>query len=235
MIDTAALLQEVKSLGLTLDETALSRFDRYAEMLVETNRQFNLTAIKEPAEIAVKHFADSLSLLAALEIPEGAALLDIGTGAGFPGVPLLIARPDLKITMVDSTGKKLNFVREVLSDLNLNAAVIHGRAEELGRGELRESFDVVTSRAVAALNVLCEYCLPFVKVQGTFAAMKGAKGSEELALCRTAIPTLGGKYGTTKAFTLSDGAERNIILIQKISQTPPKYPRVSAQIAKKAL
>ncbi len=235
MIDTAALLQEVKSLGLTLDETALSRFDRYAEMLVETNRQFNLTAIKEPAEIAVKHFADSLSLLAALEIPEGAALLDIGTGAGFPGVPLLIARPDLKITMVDSTGKKLNFVREVLSDLNLSATVIHGRAEELGRGEMRESFDVVTSRAVAALNVLCEYCLPFVKVQGTFAAMKGAKGSEELALCRTAIPTLGGKYGTTKAFTLSDGAERNIILIQKISQTPPKYPRVSAQIAKKAL
>lgn len=235
MIDTAALLQEVKSLGLTLDETALSRFDRYAEMLVETNRQFNLTAIKEPAEIAVKHFADSLSLLAALEIPEGAALLDIGTGAGFPGVPLLIARPDLKITMVDSTGKKLNFVREVLSDLNLSATVIHGRAEELGRGELRESFDVVTSRAVAALNVLCEYCLPFVKVQGTFAAMKGAKGSEELALCRTAIPTLGGKYGATKAFTLSDGAERNIILIQKISHTPPKYPRVSAQIAKKAL
>lgn len=235
MIDTSALKQEILALGIALDDTALNRFDRYAELLVETNKHFNLTAIKEPEEIAVKHFADSVSLFSALHIPEGANVLDIGTGAGFPGVPLLIVRPDLKVTMVDSTGKKLAFVRSTLEDLGLEAQVIHGRAEELGRGELRESFDIVTSRAVAALNVLCEYCLPFVKVNGTFAPMKGAKGSEELALCRTAIPTLGGKYQSTKSFTLTDGAERNIILIQKISQTPPKYPRASAQIAKKAL
>lgn len=234
-IDKKLLANQAQLLGVTLDDTALERFELFADLLVETNKKFNLTAIKEADDIVIKHFADSISLFSAIDIPEGAKILDVGTGAGFPGIPLLICRPDLKLTMLDSTGKKLAFVREALEKLGLSAEVIHSRAEEEGQGEMRESFDIVTSRAVAALNVLSEYCLPFVKVGGTFAAMKSAKAEEELGGARTAIKTLGGKFVATEQRILGDGGERNIIIINKSSQTPPKYPRVSAQISKKPL
>lgn len=235
MINKEKLRLEAEGLGLKLTEEMIEKFDRFAELLVETNKVMNLTAIKDPDEIAVKHFADSLSVFTAADIPEGASVIDIGTGAGFPGIPMLIFRPDLKLTMVDSTGKKLNFVRQTLEELNLSAEVIHTRAEELGQGAKRESYDFAVSRAVAALNVLSEYCIPFVKPGGEFIAMKGAKAAEELAAAKTAIKTLGGAFSKEFSLNLSDSAERSLIIIKKISQTPTKYPRPSAQISKKPL
>lgn len=229
------LKKEALLAGVELNEEMLERFDCFASLLIETNKQFNLTAITEPDDIVVKHFADSISLLGAVNVPKGAKLIDVGTGGGFPGIPLLIARPDLDITMMDSTGKKLNFVSGAVTQLGLKASIVHARAEEAGRGELRESFDFAVSRAVAALNVLAEYCLPFVKVGGMFIPMKGAKAAEEMGLARTAVKTLGGKYINEVNPRLSDGAERSIIIFEKVSATPPKYPRPSAQISKRPL
>ena len=235
MIDRNQLKAEANALGLLLDETQLEMFDTYAEMLVETNKQFNLTAIKTPEDIVTKHFTDSLTVFAAADVPDGSKVIDIGTGAGFPGLPMLIYKNNLELTMVDSTGKKLDFVRSAVSALGLDAEVIHARAEELGRGELREKFDFAVSRAVASLNVLCEYCLPFVKTGGSFIALKGSKADDELAVSRTAVKTLGGKFICSKEIMLSDEQTRNLVIIEKAAATPPKYPRASAQISKKPL
>ena len=169
-------------------------------------------------------------------MPKGAKVLDVGTGAGFPGIPLLIMRPDLDLTMIDSTAKKLKYVENTVNELGLIATTLHTRAEEAGQSkEYREKFDFVCSRAVAALNVLCEYCLPFVRQNGLFIAMKGAKAQEEIDGAKAAIKLLGGKIIAEKSFSLSDGGERTLVVIKKISQIPPKYPRPSAQIAKKPL
>lgn len=236
LYNPSLLLEDAAKLGIEVTEEMLSRFEKLAFLLVEQNKTMNLTAITDPDGIAVKHFADSISALSAAEFPQGAKVLDVGTGAGFPSIPLLIARPDLEMTMIDSTAKKLKYVASAVESLGLTAEVLHTRAEEAGQNkEYREKFDIVCSRAVAALNVLCEYCLPFVKVGGVFLAMKGAKAQEEIADAKSAIKTLGGKIVDEKSFTLSDGGERTIVVIKKISQVPPKYPRVSAQIAKKPL
>ena len=235
MIDRNQLKTEANALGLLLDETQLEMFDTYAEMLVETNKQFNLTAIKTPEDIVTKHFTDSLTVFAAADVPDGSKVIDIGTGAGFPGLPMLIYKNNLELTMVDSTGKKLDFVRSAVSALGLDAEVIHARAEELGRGELREKFDFAVSRAVASLNVLCEYCLPFVRTGGSFIALKGSKADDELAVSRTAVKTLGGKFICSKEIMLADEQTRNLVIIEKAAATPPKYPRASAQISKKPL
>ncbi len=236
MYNTSLLLSDAEKLGISLTDEQIKRFEKLAELLVEQNKTMNLTAITDPDGIAVKHFADSISALSAYEFSENAKVLDVGTGAGFPSIPLLIARPDLQMTMIDSTAKKLKYVASTVETLGLNAEVLHTRAEEAGQNkEYRERFDIVCSRAVAALNVLCEYCLPFVKVGGVFLAMKAAKAQEEIADAKNAIKTLGGKIVAEKSFTLSDGGERTIVVIKKISQVPPKYPRVSAQIAKKPL
>ena len=236
MIDRKQLKSEAFALGLSLNDTQLEMFDAYAEMLVETNKQFNLTAIKSPDEIVTKHFVDSLTVFTSADFPkEGSRVIDIGTGAGFPGVPMLIYDNSLETTMLDSTGKKLDFVRSALERLGLHADVIHARAEELGRGELRETFDFAVSRAVASLNVLCEFCLPFVKQGGKFIALKGSKADDELAVSRTAIKTLGGKFIQCKELLLADEQTRNLVIIEKREPTPPKYPRPSAQISKKPL
>lgn len=236
VINKELLAGNAASLGVSLGEEALNSFDLLASLLIEQNKTMNLTAITEPDEIVVKHFADSLTLLSVTDIPNGAKILDLGTGAGFPGLPLLIARPDIDLTMLDGTAKKLNYINATLERLSLNAETLHARAEEAGKSpKYREKYDIVCSRAVAALNVLCEYCLPFVRVGGKFVAMKSAKAPEELELARNAISLLGGKVTDIKSLTLSDGGERNIIIIEKISHIPPKYPRVSAQIAKKPL
>ena len=235
MIDRNQLKTEAQALGLLLDEKQLEMFDTYAEMLVETNKQFNLTAIKTPEDIVTKHFTDSLTVFAAADVPDGSRVIDIGTGAGFPGLPMLIYKNNLELTMVDSTGKKLDFVRNAVSALGLDAEVIHARAEELGRGELREKFDFAVSRAVASLNVLCEYCLPFVRTGGSFIALKGSKADDELAVSRTAVKTLGGKFICSKEIMLADEQTRNLVIIEKAAATPPKYPRASAQISKKPL
>lgn len=236
MYNTSLLVSDAEKLGISLTDEQLSLFEKLSELLVEQNKTMNLTAITDPDGIAVKHFADSISALSAYDFAENTKVLDVGTGAGFPSIPLLIARPDLEMTMIDSTAKKLRYVASTVETLGLSAEVLHTRAEEAGQSkEYRESFDIVCSRAVAALNVLCEYCLPFVKVGGVFLAMKAAKVQEEIADAKNAIKTLGGKIVAEKSFTLSDGGERTIVVIKKISQVPSKYPRVSAQIAKKPL
>ena len=236
MYNTRLLVSDAEKLGISINDEQLSRFDLLSELLVEQNKTMNLTAITDPDGIAVKHFADSISVLSAADIPQGASILDVGTGAGFPGIPLLIMRPDIDLTMIDSTAKKLKYVENTVNELGLIATTLHTRAEEAGQSkEYREKFDFVCSRAVAALNVLCEYCLPFVKQNGLFIAMKGAKAQEEIDVAKSAIKTLGGKIVAEKSFTLSDGGERTLVVIKKISQVPPKYPRPSAQIAKKPL
>ena len=236
LIDRELLKSNAASLGVELNDEALGRFDMLAELLIEQNKTMNLTAITDPNEVVIKHFADSISLFSAVIPEEKAKILDLGTGAGFPGIPLLITRPDIPLTMVDSTAKKLRYVADTVEKLGLDAEVLHARAEEAGKNpEYREQYDIVCSRAVAALNVLSEYCLPFVKVGGVFVAMKGAKAEEEITDAKKAIGILGGKIVDKKTFTLSDGGERTLIIIKKISQTSPKYPRVSAQISKKPL
>lgn len=236
MYNTQLLVSDAQKLGISINDEQLSRFELLSELLVEQNKTMNLTAITDPDGIAVKHFADSISVLSAAEIPQGAKVLDVGTGAGFPGLPLLIMRPDIDLTMIDSTAKKLKYVENTVNELGLIATTLHTRAEEAGQSkEYREKFDFVCSRAVAALNVLCEYCLPFVKQNGLFIAMKGAKAQEEIDAAKGAIKTLGGKIVAEKSFSLSDGGERTLVVIKKISQVPSKYPRPSAQIAKKPL
>ncbi len=236
MINKALLKEEAGKIGVSLDETALDRLDLYAEMLVETNKTLNLTAITEPNEILYKHFIDSLSLLSCLEFKENSDVIDVGTGAGFPGVVLLIARPDLKMTLLDGTNKRLVFIKSVLDALGLNANIVHMRAELAARnGNFRERFDIVTARAVANLNTLSEYCMPFVKLGGLFAPMKSAKTDEEVLGARGAIKLLGGEIIEIKELNIENCGERYVILTKKISQTPSKYPRASAQISKKPL
>lgn len=221
--------------GFIVDEKKAALFRRYAELLREWNEKMNLTAITEPDEIAVKHFYDSMLLLTVYDIPEGAAVIDVGTGAGFPGVVLKIMRPDIKLTLLDSLNKRLVFLGEVLKELGLEATCLHARAEEAARGNLRESFDLATARAVAALPVLSEYCLPFVKVGGAFVAMKGPSANEEASAAERAISLLGGKQEGVKEHHLPGGDVRLFVTVRKISQTPTKYPRPSGKIAKSSL
>ena len=236
MINKALLKIEADKIGVFLDDTALERLDKYAELLVETNKTLNLTAITDPDEIVYKHFIDSFSLLTCVEIKNGAKVIDVGTGAGFPGVVLLIARPDIKITLLDGTNKRLVFIKNVLEEIGLEAEIVHMRAELAGKDiNYREKFDLVTARAVANLNTLAEYCMPFVKVGGIFAPMKSAKTEEEVSAARGAIKTLGGKIAEIKPLNIANCGERYVIITKKISQTPPKYPRASAQISKKPL
>ena len=235
MINKDRLKNICADIGVDLDAQALERFELFASLLVEKNKVLNLTAITDPEGIAVKHFADSLTALRMIELNAGDRVIDVGTGGGFPGIPLLIARPEIEITMLDSTGKKLAFVSQSVEELGLSANVVHARAEEAGRGELRESFDFAVSRAVAAMNVLCEYCLPLVRVGGVFIAMKGPDADAELGGSAAALKKLGGAYGDTRAFTLPDGSERRLVVCKKISQTPTAYPRNGGKIAKKPL
>ena len=217
MINKSLLKCEAEKIGVLLNETALDRFDLYAEMLVETNKTLNLTAITNPDEIIYKHFVDSLALLSCVNFKDNAKVIDVGTGAGFPGVVLLIARPDLKMTLLDGTNKRLVFIANVLDELGLEADIVHMRAELAGKDEsFREQFDVVTARAVANLNTLSEYCMPFVKIGGYFAPMKSTKTEEEVASAKGAIKILGGKIKEIKELSIDNCGERYIILTKKI-------------------
>lgn len=236
MIDQALLKKEAAKINVHLDDTALQRFDTYARLLVEWNEKMNLTGITEPDEIVKKHFIDSLTFFTYTNVPEGASLIDVGTGAGLPGLALFIARPDLKVTLLDSLQKRLTFLQAVLDAIGLKAELLHSRGEDAGRNPAyRERYDFATARAVATLPVLAEYCLPFVRVDGRFIAMKGRDTAEEQAAARKAIPLLGGSIDKSCRFTIKDVGERNILSVKKISQTPAKYPRASAKIAKKPL
>lgn len=232
------LLQNyIKDYKITITENQYEQFQKYFELLAEWNEKMNLTAITDESGVALKHFADSLSLLNFVDIPQNSSLADIGTGAGFPGVVLKIARPDIKLTLIDSLNKRLVFLGEVCAQLGIEAELIHSRAEDGARDEkLRESFDFAVSRAVARMNVLSEYCLPYVKVGGAFCAMKGAQANEEFKESLNAINTLGGKLEKKYFFELPEnGGERAIAVVRKVRNTPQKYPRQSGKIKAKAL
>lgn len=236
MIDKQLLKASAQKIHIELEDTALEQFDLFASLLVEWNKKMNLTGITDPTEIVQKHFVDSLSFLRYVELPQNAALIDVGTGAGFPALPLLIVRPDLKVTLLDSVQKRLTFLEAALQALGLTAKTLHSRGEDAGHDlAYREQYDVATARAVAPLPVLAEYCLPFVREGGCFIAMKGRDTVEEQADAHKAIALLGGSSDLSDRFTLEGVGERNIITVRKISQTPTKYPRSSAKIAKKPL
>lgn len=229
------LKKECAELGVNLSDAKCSQFKRYYELLTEWNKKINLTRITEPEEVVIKHFVDSLTLLKYCDIPKGAKIIDVGTGAGFPGVPLKIARPDIELTLLDSLNKRLNFLKEICRDIGIQAQLVHLRAEEGSRKpEFRDSFDVAVSRAVAGLNVLTEYCLPYVRKDGAFIAMKGPNLTQELTEAETAVKTLGGRVETVEEFELS-GSGRTIVTIIKEKQTPKAYPRHSSKIKSKPL
>ena len=236
MLNKDLLYYTIKPFEITVDEDAFSRLDTFAEMLIETNKSFNLTAIKEPDDVTVKHFADCLSIFKYVDIPENAKIIDVGTGAGFPGLVLKLYRPDIQMTFLDSTKKRLGFIENVLNECGIKGDILHMRAEEAAQlSKYREKYDFATARAVAALPVLSEYCLPFVKVGGSFVSMKSAESNEEISEAKKAINILGGKIEEDILFDLVENMPRRIIRIKKNSQTPTKYPRPSAQISKKPL
>lgn len=234
MIDKNRLEAKCAALGIALTGPMLDALDQYAEILVEYNQKVNLTAITDPEGIEDKHFADSLLLA---NLPETAGkLVDVGTGAGFPGVVAKIFKPELQLTLMEPTGKRVEFLKYVCAQLGLSCVEFaKERAEEAARKVWREQFDVATARGVAALPMLSEYCLPLVKVGGVFLAMKGPGAAEELAESGAALKKLGGKGSGVAEFHLPGGDVRNIIRIKKISQTPPVYPRNGGKIAKSPL
>ena len=236
MLNKDLFYSTIEKFDITIDEDAFNRLDTFAEMLIETNKSFNLTAIKEPDDVTVKHFADCLSIFKYVDIPENAKIIDVGTGAGFPGLVLKLYRPDIQMTFLDSTKKRLGFIENVLNECGIKGDILHMRAEEAAQlTKYREKYDFATARAVAALPVLSEYCLPFVKVGGSFVSMKSAESNEEISEAKKAINVLGGKIEEDILFDLVENMPRRIIRIKKNSQTPTKYPRPSAQIAKKPL
>lgn len=238
MINRDFLTDKLKETGFELSqpEQLAERFDRYAEMLVDWNEKINLTAITAPDEIVIKHFVDSLLLLKAYDVPKGATMIDVGTGAGFPSVPVAMVRDDIRLTLMDSLNKQINFLKELSEALCVNAECVHARAEEFGnKPEYREQYDVACARAVAHLRELSEYCLPFVKVGGAFVALKSVGLEQELEEAKAAIDILGGKVERISRFTLPDGAERAIAVIRKIRPTPKKFPRPYGKIKKNPL
>lgn len=223
--------------GFDLDDTQLKQFGLYADLLVEWNKKMNLTAITEPDEIVTKHFVDSLYGLKVLGNRK--TVIDVGTGAGFPSVPLKIAKPEVSLTLLDSLNKRLTFLTEVKNQLGLeNVGCIHSRAEDgaTAGAPLRESFDAAVSRAVANLSCLCEYCLPYVKRGGVFLAYKGPDVEEELADAQNAIETLGGEVAGVYCYTIPEtDITHSVVVINKVRNTPDKYPRLQGKIQKKPL
>lgn len=225
-----------EKIEISLNDEQAQKFENYYNLLTEWNEKINLTRIVEPQEVALKHFADSLTVLKYCDIPKNASVIDVGTGAGFPGIPLKIYRPDIKLTLLDSLNKRVNFLNEVAKKNNLEIKTLHSRAEDAGRKkDEREKYDTALSRAVARINVLCEYCIPFLKIGGNFIAMKGPDLSEELDEAKSAIKLLGGEINSVNEFTLDGAGKRTIVVIKKIKPTPNAYPRISGKIKSKPL
>ena len=220
------------------DSEKINNFEKYYNLLIEWNEKMNLTAITDGKDVATKHFLDSVSSLESGVIKDDAKIIDVGTGAGFPGIPLKIFKSDLDVTLMDSLNKRINFLNEVISELQLDGIrAIHSRAEDLGKKEEhREAYDIAISRAVANLASLSELCLPFVKVGGYFVSMKGPKASEEIKDAKKAIKLMGGEYVETINYSLPDtDLEHNLVIIKKVSPTPKKYPRNAPKPIKEPL
>lgn len=231
MLDFKRFEELMDGCGMTLSKTEFAWFDRYAQLLVDWNGRMNLTAITEPDDIMMKHFLDSVLLLKYVKIVENASLIDVGSGAGFPGLPLKIVRNDLNVTFLDSLQKRLTFLDAVCEELSLPCKTVHMRAEECGKTtQFREKFDIATARAVARLDILAEYCLPLVRVGGVFAALKGP--NEDVEPSRRRIAELGGEISDIFTYELPNSDGRMLVCVRKISQTPTKFPRNSAAIAK---
>lgn len=228
----------IDKMEVHLDDHQISQFVTYYELLVEWNRFMNLTAITEFNEVCMKHFIDSISLCNAIDCNKEYSIIDVGTGAGFPGIPLKIVFPSLKITLLDSLGKRVKFLNEVIDQLGLkNIEAIHGRAEDFAKPDLlREKYDICVSRAVANLSTLSEYCLPYVKPDGFFISYKSEKIMEEINLAENAIEILGGEVYDQKEFMLPfSDIYRNLFMIKKVRNTPIKYPRKAGLPSKQPL
>lgn len=234
MIDKFRFKALCEKNGIALDKIAVDRFDLYASLLVEWNKKMNLTAITDPGEIEIKHFLDCILLSNHFDLENVKTAVDVGAGAGFPSVPLMILKPEIEFTLVDSLNKRLDFLSVVCSELGLESELVHSRAEDLGQnGEYREKYDMATARAVASMNVLAEYCLPFVKLGGHFVALKGS--NDDVSPAQNAIETLGGELISNVSYELNGGDLRSIAVVKKISQTPTQYPRKSKKISTKPL
>lgn len=218
------MAEESEKIGIKLPDEQLNEFYEYMQLLLEWNEKMNLTAITDPEEVIKKHFVDSITIKK--YIKEKSRLIDVGTGAGFPGIPLKIVDKSIKLTLLDSLNKRINFLNEIIEKLNLKEVnTIHSRAEEYAKNKVRESYDVAVSRAVADLPILLEYLMPYVKLNGICICMKGPKAQEELERSKKAINILGGKLEEVEKITIDEEMERNLIIIRKIKDTPNKYPR----------
>lgn len=233
IVEKEKFTEDFGRFGFSITDEMYRKFRIYAELLVEWNEKMNLTAITDPMGISYKHFLDCLFVFKYVDIEENAKVIDVGTGAGLPGIVMKIFRPDLEITLLDSLNKRINFLKCVSENIGENFTFIHSRAEDGGKSyELREKFDIAVARAVASLPVLSEYCLPYVKTNGYFAALKGT--NENLDEAVNAVKLLGGKIERIEKYEYMDNS-RSIAVIKKISHTPIKYPRNSSQIKSKHL
>ncbi len=238
MYNTKQFEKDLSALGVSLSEKQIQQFLIYFEMLVEWNEVMNLTAITEYEEVMKKHFVDSLSIIQTYDISKKVSVIDVGTGAGFPGLALKIAYPNMNVTLLDSLNKRINFLNAVIEKLGLtDVETVHGRAEDFAKpGKLREKYDLCVSRAVANLTTLSEYCLPFVKVGGEFISYKSEKITEEMENAKKAISLLGGKFDRSKDFYLPDSdIYRNLVVIKKVKETPKKFPRKAGLPSKEPL
>ena len=230
------LQNQAQKIDINLTNKQLNEFYTYMNLLIEWNKNINLTAITEPEEIIKKHFIDSLTI--SKNIQKDSSIIDVGTGAGFPGIPLKIVREDINVVLLDALNKRLNFLNEVVKENKLeNIETVHFRAEEIGKNKkYREKYDIATSRAVAQLNILAEYLLPLIKIGGKCICMKGCNVEEELKNSKKAITLLGGEIEKIEEFILPDSdIKRNVIIIKKVNSTPAKYPRKPGTPAKEPI